>query len=186
MQEKSKQLMWSQQCILAPKSTDLFSFEELERKEADQHFRKTTLLQLYPWRISDSKQAPAVYRLLQITQELVLETYLTFLVISSRAACTVLRAPKLVSTGVLPKLLPSSSREGCHGEHVIASQEEGRGKSQPTSQNKSTVRSLRPQILQPGQHQVNIALFGPLLKRDSPFPAYLLIAPHFEIFFFFN
>lgn len=59
-QEKSKQLVQSQQRILVPKSTDLFSFEELERKEADQHFRKTTLLQLYPWSISDSKQAPAI------------------------------------------------------------------------------------------------------------------------------
>lgn len=76
--KKSKQLVQSQQCIPAPKSTDLFSFEELERKEADQHFRKT-LLQLYPWSISDSKQAPEVSGLLQITQEPVLETYLVFL-----------------------------------------------------------------------------------------------------------
>lgn len=76
--KKSKQLVQSQQCIPAPKSTDLFSFEELERKEADQHFRKT-LLQLYLWSISDSKQAPAVSGLLQITREPVLETYLALL-----------------------------------------------------------------------------------------------------------
>lgn len=59
-QVKSKQLVQSQQCTLGPKSTDLFSFEELERKEADQHFRKTTLLQLYLWSIPESKQAPAI------------------------------------------------------------------------------------------------------------------------------
>lgn len=43
--EKSKQLVQSQH-IPEPQSTDLFSFEELERKEVDQHFRKTALLQL--------------------------------------------------------------------------------------------------------------------------------------------
>lgn len=54
---------------------DLFSSEELERKEEDQCFRKSALPQLDLWSIADPKQAPAIQGLLQI--------YLPFLDISS-------------------------------------------------------------------------------------------------------
>lgn len=62
---------------------DLFSFEELERKEEDQCLRKATLLQLDPWSTADPKQAPALQELLQITQELGLQIDLPFLDTSS-------------------------------------------------------------------------------------------------------
>lgn len=79
MQEKSKQLLQSQQQVLAPKLMDLFSFEELERKEEDQCWRKATLLQWDLWSTADPKQAPALQGLLQITQELGLQIYLPFI-----------------------------------------------------------------------------------------------------------
>lgn len=46
--------------------------------------------------------------------------------------------------------------------HLPIGEEE---ESQPTLQNKSTKRRLEPRNLQPGQHQFNISVFRPLLKR---------------------
>lgn len=82
-QEECKQLLQSQQQILAPKPMDLFSFEELERKEDDECFRKSALPQLDLWSLADAKQAPAIQELLQITQGLGLQIYLPFLDISN-------------------------------------------------------------------------------------------------------
>lgn len=60
IQEECKQLLQSQQRVLAPKPMDLFSFEELDRKEDNQCFRKSALPQLDLWSIADPKQAPAI------------------------------------------------------------------------------------------------------------------------------
>lgn len=83
MQEECKQLLQSQQPVLAPNPMDLFSFEELERKENDECFRKSALPQLDLWSTADPNLALATQELLQITQELGLQIYLPFLDISS-------------------------------------------------------------------------------------------------------
>lgn len=172
-QEKCKQLLQSQQRVLAPELMDLFSSEGLEWKEEDQCFRKSTLPQLDLWSIADPKQAPDLFAISGHFQCL--------LSLRQKQQCLE-ECPVLHS----PKFLPSSSSKECHREHHHGScvlPRGGKEGSPPASQKsakspRSSAWPAPPQhcsVWPPAEDRVTISPRSPLKLLPEAISLFIIL-----------